>query len=163
MSITFNADEIFEIAEQIERNGAQFYRNASGRFTDPAARDKLLDLAVMEDDHEKTFAEMRMDVSVSEKMSTSFDPDSEAVLFLQSIADGKIFNIKKNPSEILAEGITIEEILKQAIELEKDSVVFYTGIREMLSEKIGKKKVNDIINEEIGHIFDLGNQLSALS
>ena len=27
MGIDFNADEVFEIAEQIERNGAKFYRN----------------------------------------------------------------------------------------------------------------------------------------
>ena len=29
MSIVFNADEILEMAEQIERNGAKFYRRAS--------------------------------------------------------------------------------------------------------------------------------------
>jgi len=29
MSIDFNADEVFEIAEQIERNGAKFYRTVS--------------------------------------------------------------------------------------------------------------------------------------
>jgi hypothetical protein len=28
MSITFNVDEIFEMAEEIERNGAKFYREA---------------------------------------------------------------------------------------------------------------------------------------
>ena len=162
MSIKFNADEIFEIAEQIERNGANFYRNASKRFTDPVSRDKLLDLAAMEDEHEKTFAAMRADVSVSEMIATSFDPDGEAALYLQSIADGKVFNIKKDPSGILAEGITLKEILQKAIELEKDSIVFYTGIREMVSEKIGKKKVNDIINQEIGHILDLSNQISEL-
>ena len=55
----------------------------------------------------------------------------------------------------------MEEILKTAIGLEKDSIVFYTGIREMVSEKMGKNKVNDIINEEIGHIVDLSNQLSS--
>ena len=28
----FNADEVFEMAEQIEKNGAKFYRNAAGKF-----------------------------------------------------------------------------------------------------------------------------------
>ena len=29
MGVTFNADEVFEMAEQIERNGAKFYRAAA--------------------------------------------------------------------------------------------------------------------------------------
>ena len=29
MSYEFNADEVFEIAERIERNGARFYRRAA--------------------------------------------------------------------------------------------------------------------------------------
>lgn len=29
MSFNFNADEIFEMAEEIERNGAKFYRKAA--------------------------------------------------------------------------------------------------------------------------------------
>ena len=34
MSYDFNADEIFEIAEQIERNGAKFYRTAAESVAD---------------------------------------------------------------------------------------------------------------------------------
>ena len=33
--ITFNPDEIFEMAEQIERNGAKFYRKAAERTAGP--------------------------------------------------------------------------------------------------------------------------------
>ena len=32
MGITFNADEIFAMAEEIERNGQKFYRKAHIRF-----------------------------------------------------------------------------------------------------------------------------------
>jgi len=51
----FNADEIFEMAEQIERNGAKFYRRAAEQVTSPDGSELLLNLAVMEDVHEKTF------------------------------------------------------------------------------------------------------------
>ncbi len=56
--ITFSADEIFEIAEQIERNGANFYRKAA-ESAEGDNRNLLLRLAKMEDDHEKIFATMR--------------------------------------------------------------------------------------------------------
>ena len=62
MSITFNFDEVFEIAEQIERDGARFYRSAADKFSDSTARDKLLELAAMEDKHEKTFAAIRSEL-----------------------------------------------------------------------------------------------------
>ena len=43
MPMLFNADEVFEMAEQIEVNGARFYRAAAEKF--PALSEMLLDLA----------------------------------------------------------------------------------------------------------------------
>ena len=34
MGITFNANEVFEMAEEIERNGAKFYRQAAEKASD---------------------------------------------------------------------------------------------------------------------------------
>ena len=45
MSITFNADEVFEMAEQIERNGAKFYREAATKTSDRQTKDMFLRLA----------------------------------------------------------------------------------------------------------------------
>ena len=56
MPMPFNADEVFEMAEQIEVNGARFYRASADKF--PALKELLLELAAMEDDHQKTFAAM---------------------------------------------------------------------------------------------------------
>ena len=55
MSIDFNADEVFEIAEQIERNGAKFYRTSAKNISDVNNKNFLIQLAEMEDEHEKTF------------------------------------------------------------------------------------------------------------
>lgn len=49
MVLDFNADEIFQIAEQIERNGARFYRSAALLGFDKGTKQKLLELAKMED------------------------------------------------------------------------------------------------------------------
>ena len=47
MSITFNANEIFEMAEEIERNGAKFYRKAAQNTSDNQTKQMLLDMADM--------------------------------------------------------------------------------------------------------------------
>lgn len=160
MLIPFNADEIFEMAEQIERNGAKFYRAATEKF--PAAREVLLDLAAMEDDHEKTFTAMRAELSQPEQAPVIFDPDSEAQMYLRIMADGHVFNVKADPVEQLAEKETPEDVLEMAIGLEKDSIVFYTGLKECVSRKAGRDKVEAIIKEELGHIATLNEKLEAL-
>jgi rubrerythrin len=55
MSITFNADEIFEMAEEIERNGAKYYREAAEKASEKETKQMLLDMATMEDGHLQTF------------------------------------------------------------------------------------------------------------
>ena len=58
MSIVLNADEILQIAEQIERNGAKFYIKASGYAIGASSQKLLADLADMESSHEKAFSAM---------------------------------------------------------------------------------------------------------
>lgn len=157
MPIRFNADEVFEMAEQIERNGARFYRAAAEKFT--ALRQVLLDLAAMEDDHEKTFAAMQAELSDPEQI---FDPDDRAQMYLRVMADGNVFDTKADPVELLADKNTPQEVLMTAIGLEKDSVVFYVGLKGSVSRKAGKDKVQAIIGEEISHIATLSEKLEAL-
>ena len=156
MSYDFNADDIFEIAEQLERNGAKFYRNAADGISDPASKAFLLKLAVMEDEHEKTFHSLRTTLTGEEKAPTVFDPQDEAVLYLKALADTRVFFEKEMA------GTSMKEILKSAIEAEKDSIVFYLGMKDAVPEKSGRNKIETIIKEEMGHIRILSRELVAL-
>lgn len=157
--ITFNADEIFEIAEQIERNGAMFYRKAA----EPAEggnRDLLLQLAAMEEDHRETFAAMRAGLTEADKRSITPNPGNQALLYLQAMAYGKVFSA--DPSEGMTGTEPMEEILNTAIDLEKDSIVFYEGLKAVVPATAGKERVEAIIDQELGHIVDLTKQLEVL-
>jgi rubrerythrin len=162
MGVTFNADEIFEIAEQIERNGARFYRKATEASISVRSRELLLRLAAMEDEHEKTFAAMRADLTRQESAPLVFDPDDQAILYLRAVADGKIFDLNADPSKRLTGTETIQEVLAIAVGLEKESIVFYTGIKETVPEHLGKDKVEAIIREEMEHLTTLSNELASL-
>ena len=59
MSYDFNADDVLAMAEQMEINGGKFYRTAAEATSDRANKEFLLELAAMEDQHEKTFIAMR--------------------------------------------------------------------------------------------------------
>jgi rubrerythrin len=153
MMYDFNADDIFEIAEQLERNGAAFYRQAAQAVADASAKEFLLQLAGMEDDHQKTFAGMRAQLGADEKKATVFDPEADAVAYLRALADTRVFFEKEIDTTSMA------AILKDAITAEKDSIVFYLGMRDMVPQGKGRNRLDDVIKEEMGHIRLLSKKL----
>jgi len=156
MAFDFNANEIFDIARQLEQNGALFYRTAAENVEGEEEKSFLLELASMEDDHEKIFADMQKDLSYGETKATVFDPDEETALYLKALADTRIFYEKKAP------GKEMKKILLSAIQTEKDTIVFYLGMKEFVPEKLGKNKLDGIIKEEMGHISLLADRLVKL-
>ena len=153
MGNEFNADDIFEIAKQIEINGAKFYREAANRVDEDAHKQFLLGLAEMEDDHEQTFASMQKELGASESTAITFDPNDENALYLKALADTRVFFQKDQPES------TMKGILTSAIAAEKDSIAFYLGMKELVPERAGRSKVDDIIKEEMSHIKMLAGKL----
>lgn len=157
MSFKFNADNIFEMAEEIERNGSRFYKDAAGKISDKDLKELLSSLSSMEDDHEKTFREMRMKLTAPEKAAQIFDPYDEEVLYLQSLAETKIFYKKEIDLS------SAKEVLLSAFTAEKESILFYHGMKNFVPEHIGKKWVDNIIDEEKKHIILISSELKKLN
>ncbi len=162
MAITFNANEIFEMAEEIERNGAEFYRQAAENAADKETKQMLLDMAVMEDGHLKTFEEMRKQLSGQEKGWAVFDPDNQSVLYLQEMADARGYEGKITPTKELTGNETTKEIIEIALNSENESVVFYLSLKALVPVKAGRDKVEAIIIEELSHITILLKKLKSL-
>jgi len=140
----FNAGEVFEMAVKMERNGAAFYRRAADTIKDAKHKKLLLSLADMEVDHEKTFTGLRQELGADSP--DYFDPSGEAAAYLRSIVDTEVFF--KRTIDLSS----MKAILQEAIMAEKDSIVFYLGIKAMVPDEAGKKKIEVIIKEEMGHI-----------
>lgn len=153
MIYDFNADDIFEMAEQMERNGIKFYTTAAESVSDDDAKSLLLEFADMEREHEKIFSEMRKELSSDEKQSTVFDPEGDAARYLRALADTRVFFDKK------IDVSSLKNILKDAIQAEKDSIVFYLGMKEAVPQDLGKGRLDNIIKEEMGHIRMLSGKL----
>ena len=156
MDYGFTADEVFEMAQRIEQNGASFYRTAVEGVNDAGFKKILLDLALMEDEHEKTFADMRASLSEKEKGAMVFDPENQAGQYLKALADTRIFFQKALDLSNMI------EILKEALTAEKESIVFYLGMKEMIPDGRGKSRIDAIIQEEMNHIQVISQKLLAL-
>jgi len=162
MSTAFNADEVFEMAEVIERNGAKFYREAAAKAANREVKEMFLSMASMEDGHLRTFQDMRKTLTEDEKAETVYDPYNEAALYLQALADSKGFEGMRSQTQKLTGKESVQELLEIAIGAEKNSVLYYVGVKDLVPHEAGRDKVEAIIREEVRHIADLRRRLTAL-
>ncbi len=162
MSVSFNADEILEIAQQIEQNGLNFYRAASNAVADPKAKEMLASLAEWEVEHERLFRDMRAGLTDSQKQDTVFDPDDEMGIYLKEMADKVVFTSKMDPAEMIGPNPSFRKILDIALEREKDAVAFYSGIRDIVPAALGRDKIEAIRAEEVSHVDMINQRLAEI-
>jgi rubrerythrin len=158
MTVTFNAFEVFEIAEQIERNGTNFYIRAAELFDDPDTCQMFLRLAEWEKEHEQTFAKMKQRLSEQCRQPSTPGPD-DLLPDPRVMAGLAVFGIRSNPAEELRGRQNKTDIIRRAVEKEKDSIVFYHGLKEFVPANADKGKIDDIIKEEMRHIVILDQLL----
>jgi rubrerythrin len=162
MAIVFNADEVFEMAIRIENNGATFYRRAAGLQSDIKNQKFLESLANMEDRHQKIFTDMRTTLTEKDKEPKVFDPYDEVSQYLAAMADTMGGEGSPSVADTLTGNENLEEILNIAVGLEKDSILFYLGIKDLIPAQSGQDRIDEIIKEERRHVVQLSNLLEKL-
>jgi len=149
MTESYSLSEVFRIAESIERSGHDFYTRAANQVEAPAVRQVLLDLAVKEDKHLRTFADMRQQFCARSDVHW-VDPDGQAQAYLDGIATSHVFHLDADIPELLAALHSPESVLRLAINFERDTVAYFTALK------------NAVIQEELDHIRELRDALNNL-
>jgi len=162
MAMIYNADEVFKMGEQIERNGCRFYARAAEQSDEAGVKQLLRRLADMEAEHETLFADMRREISRQGAAQVDYDPDNDVSRYLQASADSHVFNVRGGLESLLTGQESAPEVLRLALGFEKDSVVFFLGIRELVPAELGKDRIDWLIRQEMAHITDLASQLRSL-
>jgi len=159
MSIEFTASELLRMAIQVEESGIRFYQTAAQKVRLERPRRLLLDLAEREKEHLETFTSMLDSLVPAEKDSQTYDPDGQAALYLSALADEQVFP-RADPVALLGAKPSHESVLRTALGLEKESIVFYAGLRQMVPEKLGRNRVDDVLKEEMRHVTILRQELA---
>jgi rubrerythrin len=154
MSIIFSGNELLEVAVGIEKNGTAFYQALAEKTKDESAQATYRHLAAEEVKHQKTFLSMLDEVG-------HYQPPqdyAEAYMFyLQSLVDSSVFTDVAQARQIAAKTSSQAEALDIGIQAEKDSILFY-GEMKNLVKPADQEIINNIIDEERDHL----NQLSRL-
>jgi rubrerythrin len=163
MIVNFTAFEIFEIAEQVERNGAKFYRDVATAAKDKSMQRFFLQLAEMEDNHERIFVDMRKSLENESDDTKVFDPNNEMIYYLKAMAKSAGWEGKAAPHTEFTGYEKPSQIIQRAIEAERASIGYYLGLKEFVPSQAGKKKVDAIIKEEMGHVVTLQKRLEQIN
>ena len=102
---------------------------------------------------------MRKQLTERQREAPVADPDDEAGLYLQAFAEGLVFDPDSAPEDLLGPSPSPGEILHAAIGLEKDSIVFYVGIKNMVPRRRGQRRIEEILQEEMRHVTQLSDWL----
>lgn len=165
MSYLFNADEVFEMACEMERNGAAFYQEMSEKITEKSAKELLSGFSKMEKAHEAVFKSMKEKLSDQDRVQTVFDPENETVQYLKAMVDLAVFDKKAEEKFSLQDDLSdtgkIKKVLRFAIGMEWQTISYYLGLKKMVPKNLGKSKIDDILKEEMRHVKILSDRLTS--
>ena len=159
--MNFNAQDILEIAIEIENKGRVFYLKAAEKVKDQDTKKLLLQLADWEKGHAVTFSDLLEKVNKQGEEIFNFQYGEEEVgKYLKVVADSKVFRTELSAGELLGAINGPADVLKLALQKEKDAVVYFVALKYYLLGEKYKDRVDKIIIEELNHIRFIQDKLS---
>jgi rubrerythrin len=142
--VSFSLQQAIETAIHAEELGIKFYSEMAKKFSAQENLKKVFEiLALDEVEHKKQFQGLLPESSNFGKTLSEDD-----ILYFKGCDISKFFP----KMEEISENLTSDEVLKYAFEFEKESVLFYSGIKDLMGVH---DKLDIIIAKEKGHMTKL--------
>jgi rubrerythrin len=151
MGNIFAASEIVELGIQIETNGRDFYNTLVKQTKNKKATDIFQYLAGEEEKHIAVFQKI---LDETEKYEPPKIYADEYLAYMNALASEYIFT-RKGQGELIAKKIKSDlEAVDTGIKFEKDSIIFYEGIKKAVPE-YDHKIIEELIHQEENHLKQL--------
>jgi len=147
MSYLLDVKEILEFAVYIEQRGYEFYIGAMKKFGEARITELFQYLADEEFKHEEFFKKL-LEQSGGMK-GGSHDPEYQA--YMREFCKAHSLADREATAARLARASGLDEVLDMAMGFEKDSIIFFSELKEIY-EKGHSEAVDRIIHEEMGHL-----------
>jgi len=151
MTIAFSPTELYNIAIAVERRGAAFYDTLARSSQNDMVKKALMALAAMEHQHIQTFQRL---LSTAPEGSAEGTGAEEYGAYFKALVDSSVFNDDLATSELVTKVETDKEALEVGIGAEKDSVLFYEQLRDIVAGDAAGD-IGRIISEEKEHLRKL--------
>jgi rubrerythrin len=151
MSITFSSGELFNIAIGIEKRGITFYDVMAKSTDNELARELFQGLVAMEREHIKIFQGMLAEADQYQPPETA---TGEYDSYLQALIDNVVFTEDMITSEMATQADSDIKALELGISAEKDSILFYYQMRDIMPQR-ALPAIDRVIAEEKSHLRQL--------
>jgi rubrerythrin len=152
MGIVFSGPEVIEMAIRTEENGEKFYQTHAEKAEEENVKSLFTYLANEETKHIEDFSKL-YDI-VKETGETIFGDYEEFKAYMETFADSKFLTNFTAESDKIKDSKDISEIIEFAIGFEKETLLFFYGLLDFISEK-GRDIVKNIIEQEKTHVKKL--------
>jgi len=158
MGNIFSASEIVEIGIQIEKNGRDFYNALVTQSKDSRAKDIFKYLAGQEEKHIEVFQGI---LGKTDKYEPQGLDAEQYFTYMDTLAGESVFTRKDKGKELAEKAKSDKEAMDMGISAEKDSIVFYEGMKKIMPF-YDQKIVEEIITQEQGHLRQLSELKASL-
>ena len=152
MASFVSAADVIASAVEIERRGHTFYLSVRDRATTPEAKDFFNFMAEEEKRHESIFSAMLQRVGGLELPAGS--SDEEYLFYVRALLDSHALFLSDH------ESLALDNPLGLAIRFEKDTLLFFHALEDMVPDS-EKQHIRACIDEERRHLKLLANRLTA--
>jgi len=155
----FAGSEIVELGIQIEKNGRDFYNRLVRQSKNQKAKETFNYLAGEEEKHIAIFKK------ILDKVHKYEPPEiypGEYFAYMNALASNYVFTKKDKGEEIARRTRSDREAIDLGIGFEKDSILFYEGMKKVVPE-YDHKTVNELITQEQDHLRQLSDLKNVLS
>jgi rubrerythrin len=159
MSITFSPAELVNIAIANEHRGISFYDVMAKSADSDEAKSVFQKLADMEREHIRIFEGMLGEAK------NHLPPEAgtfEYAGYLQALIDSAVFTDEMITSELATQADSDTRALELGINAEKDSILFYYQLRDLMPHGM-LHLIDRVIAEEKGHLHQLSDIRKRLS
>ncbi|MCX5713176.1 MAG: ferritin family protein [Candidatus Omnitrophica bacterium] len=151
MGNIFTGSEIVELGIQIEKNGRDFYKAVVSSVKNAKAKEIFLFLSSEEEKHIAVFKQILDSTRRYEPAPVYTDDYAQ---YMKALAGEYIFTQKDKGSEIARSVRSESEAVDLGIKFEKDSIIFYDGMKKVIPD-FDLKIVSGLITQEQGHLMML--------
>jgi rubrerythrin len=159
MGMFFSGKELLDIAVKIEKSGAAFYETMVGCARSKTAKTAFKYLADQERQHIKAYHSMLkavVDAPPPESYTEEYDE------YLKSLVKSAVFSDEAAACTMAENASSDAEGIDFGIRAEKDSILFYTELQDLV-RRSDAKIVGNIIEEERSHLMRLSELKSGLA
>ena len=153
MAVFFSGRELIDIAIGIEKSGLAFYDSLATAKRDRKIEGIFRHLAGKEKEHIEAFQNM---IGPAAEYPNLEPYTEDYAVYLNTLVDSAVFKNERTAREMAQRAASEFEAIETGIRAEKDSILFYSAIQDLV-HRADAELINGIIREEKSHLAQLSD------